>query len=133
MRSVGFMVALGLGMCLIAGAARADNGPYTEAQAEDGHVKFNNNCAQCHGPKLDGALGPNLHDAKFQAIFAGKPVSNLRDFVYENMPQNAPKSLKDDELYPILAWIMKKNNVPAGDKPLTKASADTAQFPKTEK
>ena len=133
MRAVGFLVALGLGMVSVAGGALADNGPYTEAQAEDGHVKFNNNCAQCHGPKLDGALGPNLHDAKFQAIFAGKPVSDLRDFVYQNMPQNAPKSLKDDELYPILAWIMKKNNVPAGDKPLTKASADSAQFPKTEK
>ena len=133
MRAGGFLVALGLGMVSVAGGALADSGPYTEAQAEDGHVKFNNNCAQCHGPKLDGALGPNLHDAKFQEIFAGKPVSNLRDFVYENMPQNAPKSLKDDELYPILAWILKKNNVPAGDKPLTKASADSAQFPKTEK
>ena len=133
MRALGFLVAFGVGMVSIAGIARADSGPYTDAQAEDGHVKFNNNCAQCHGPKLDGALGPNLHDAKFQAIFAGKPVKDLRDFVYENMPQNAPKSLNDGELYPILAWIMKKNNVPAGDQPLTKASADTAQFPKTIK
>ena len=133
MRVVGFLVALGVGMCSAAGSARADAGPYTEAQAEDGHTKFNNNCAQCHGPKLDGALGPNLHDAKFQEVFAGKSVSQLRDFVYENMPQNAPKSLKDEELYPILAWIMKKNNVPAGDKPLTKASTDSAQFPKTIK
>ena len=133
MRIVGVLVAVGVAMSSFAGVARADNGPFTEAQAEDGHTKFNNNCAQCHGPKLDGALGPNLHDAKFQAIFAGKPVSDLRDFVYQNMPQNAPKSLKDDELYPILAWIMKKNNVPAGDKPLTKASADSAQFPKTIK
>ncbi len=118
---------------MVSGVARADSGPYTDAQAEDGHVKFNNNCAQCHGPKLDGALGPNLHDAKFQAIFAGKPVSDLRDFVYQNMPQNAPKSLTDENLYPILAWIMKKNNVPAGDKPLTKDSVASAQFPKTEK
>ena len=133
MRALGFLVAFGVGIVSIAGMARADSGPYTDAQAEDGHVKFNNNCAQCHGPKLDGALGPNLHDAKFQEIFAGKPVSDLRDFVYENMPQNAPKSLKDEELYPILAWIMKKNNVPAGDKPLTKDSFTSAQFPKTIK
>ncbi len=133
MRAVGFMIALGLGLAGAAGVARADSGPYTEAQAEDGHVKFNNNCAQCHGPKLDGALGPNLHDSKFQAMFAGKPVKDLRDFVYENMPQNAPKSLTDENLYPILAWILKKNNVPAGDKPLTKDSVASAQFPKTEK
>ena len=133
MRVSGFLLAFGIGMSAVAGSAWADSGPYTEAQADDGHVKFNNNCAQCHGPKLDGALGPNLHDAKFQEIFAGKPVSDLRDFVYENMPQNAPKSLKDEELYPILAWIMKKNNVPAGDQPLTKASVTSAQFPKTIK
>ena len=100
MRALGFLVAFGVGIVSIAGMARADSGPYTDAQAEDGHVKFNNNCAQCHGPKLDGALGPNLHDAKFQEIFAGKKVKDLRDFVYENMPQNAPKSLNDGELYP---------------------------------
>lgn len=133
MRSAGFMLALGLGLVSVVGIARADNGPYTDKQAEDGHLQFNNHCAECHGPKLDGALGPNLHDAKFQAIFAGKPVSDLRDFVYENMPQNAPKSLNDKELYPILAWILKKNNVPAGSQPLTKQSAATAQFPKTMK
>ena len=133
MRVVGFTLVLGLGVMSVAGIARADSGPYTDKQAEAGHVLFNNNCAQCHGPKLDGALGPNLHDAKFQAMFADKPVKNLRDFVYENMPQNAPKSLSDANLYPILAWILKKNNVPAGDKELTKASADRRQVPQDRK
>ncbi len=132
-RSGKIMIALGLGAFLAASVAQAATGPYTEAQADEGHTKFNNHCAECHGPKLDGALGPNLHDAAFQAIFANKPVKDLRDFVYENMPQNAPKSLSDKELYPILAWILKKNNVPAGDKPLTKDDVATAQFPKTEK
>ena len=130
MRAGGIGAVLGLAVVLVAGAARADSGPYTEAQAEDGHVKFNNHCAQCHGPKLDGALGPNLHDDKFKAMFAGKSVKDLRDFVYENMPQTAPKSLSDEQLYPILAWILKKNDVPAGDKPLDKASVESAQFPK---
>lgn len=133
MRACGLLVSIGLGMTLLTGVAQAANGPYTDAQAEDGHVKFNDNCAQCHGPKLDGALGPNLHNAAFQKLFANKPVSDLRDFVYNNMPQNAPKSLSDANLYPILAWILKKNNVPAGDKPLTKESVATAQFPQTEK
>ena len=73
MRAKGLAVVFALTTSLFSGAALAASGPYTEAQAEDGHVKFNNNCAQCHGPKLDGALGPNSHDAKFQAIFAGKP------------------------------------------------------------
>lgn len=133
MRAGRYVIAIGLGAFLAASAAQAASGPYTEAQANEGHVKFNNHCAECHGPKLDGALGPNLHDAKFQAVFADKSVKDLRDFVYENMPQTAPKSLSDKELYPILAWILKKNNVPAGDKPLTKDDVAEAQFPKTEK
>lgn len=133
MRAGAFIVALCLGTASALGVAQAADGPYTEAQAQDGHVKFNNHCAECHGPKLDGALGPNLHDAAFQGIFAGKSVKDLRDYVYENMPQNAPKSLTDDNLYPILAWILKKNNVPAGDKPLTKDDVADAQFPKTVK
>ena len=133
MRAGGMGAVLGLAALFVSGVALADSGPYTAQQAEDGHVKFNNHCAQCHGPKLDGALGPNLHDGKFQAMFANKPVKDLRDFVYENMPQTAPKSLGDDQLYPILAWILKNNGVPAGDKPLTKDSVASAQFPKTAK
>lgn len=114
---------------LAAGTAWADSGPYSAKQADDGHTKFNNNCAQCHGPKLDGALGPNLKDDKFKKMFAGKSVKELRDFVYNNMPQNAPKSLSDENLYPILAWILKNNGVPAGDKDLTKDTVESAKFP----
>lgn len=133
MRARAFVIAVGIAGVFASGIAQAADGPYTEAQAEDGHVRFNNHCAECHGPKLNGALGPNLHDAKFQAIYADKPVSDLKNFVYQNMPMNAPKSLKDEDLYPILAWIMKNNKVPAGDKPLTKDNVDNVKFPKTEK
>lgn len=122
-------VGLALSTAMITGVALAATGPFTKQQAEDGHTKFNNHCAQCHGPKLVGALGPNLVDDKFKAKFAGKPVSDLRDFVYQNMPQTAPKSLADDQLDPIVAWILLNNGVQPGDKPLSKDSA-SAQFPK---
>lgn len=45
------------------------------------------------------------------------------------MPQNAPGSLPDDQIDPITAWILTKNGVQPGDKPLSKDSA-SAQFPK---
>lgn len=124
------VAGFGLSALLISGAAWADAGPFSKKQAEDGHAKFNNHCAQCHGPKLVGAQGPSLVDDKFKTRFAGKPVKELRDFVYQNMPQTAPKSLGDDQLYPILAWIMQNNGVEGGDKDLTKESAESAQFPK---
>lgn len=120
-----------VGCALLAGAApvAAATGPFTKAQAEDGQVKFNNNCAQCHRPNLKGALGPSLIDDRFKGHFAGKPVADLRGFIYNNMPQNAPKSLSDDLLDPIVAWILFKNGVQPGDTPLTKDAA-TAPFPK---
>ena len=122
-------VGLVVGALSLPSLAAAAPGPFTQQQAEDGHVKFNNHCATCHRPNLAGALGPSLVDDKFKAMFAGKPVSDLRGFVYENMPQTAPKSLPDDQLDPIVAWILLKNGVQPGDKPLNKQSA-SAEFPK---
>jgi S-disulfanyl-L-cysteine oxidoreductase SoxD len=123
------LAGVALGTLWMSTAALADNGPFTQQQADDGHTKFNNHCAQCHKPDLTGALGPSLVDDKFKAKFAGKPVTELRDFVYENMPQTAPKSLPDEQLNPIVAWILSKNGVKPGDKPLSKETA-SAQFPK---
>jgi S-disulfanyl-L-cysteine oxidoreductase SoxD len=114
---------------MASGAALAASGPFTQQQAEDGHGKFNTICAQCHRPDLKGALGPSLVDDKFKEMFAGKPVSNLRDFIYENMPATAPKSLTEELLNPITAYILSKNGVQPGDKPLTKETA-SADFPK---
>jgi hypothetical protein len=45
------------------------------------------------------------------------------------MPQNAPGSLTDDQLDPIVAWILSKNGAQPGDKALSKNTA-SAQFPK---
>lgn len=118
-----------VGLCLLAtvGPAAAA-GPFTKQQAEKGHVLFNNNCAQCHRPDLTGALGPSLVDDKFKGHWAGKPVTELRGFIYNNMPQNAPKSLEDDLLNPIVAWILLKNGVEPGETTLSKDSA-SAPFP----
>lgn len=126
---LGTFVVLGLGTLLTSSLANAATAPFTDQQAEDGHTKFNNHCAQCHGPKLQGAQGPNLTDDKFKAMFAGKPLKELRDFIYQNMPQTAPKSLPDDQIDPIVAWILKNNGLQPDGKPFSKDSA-SAQFPK---
>lgn len=109
--------------------ALAATGPFTKQQAEDGHVKFNNYCAECHRPDLTGALGPSLVSDAFKQRWEGKPVGDLRDWIYAHMPQNAPGTLPDDQLDPIVAWILSKNGVQPGDKPLSKDSA-SATFPK---
>lgn len=121
---------LTLGLVMGTGAALADASPFSKEQAEDGHTKYNNHCAQCHRPNMQGAQGPALVGDAFKEKWAGKPVAELRNYIQQSMPQNAPGSLPDDQIDPITAWILTKNGVQPGDKALTKDSASAAQFPK---
>lgn len=121
---------LTLGLVMGTGAALADASPFSKEQAEDGHTKYNNHCAQCHRPNMQGAQGPALVGDAFKEKWAGKPVAELRNYIQQSMPQNAPGSLPDDQIDPITAWILTKNGVQPGDKPLSKEAANTAQFPK---
>ena len=129
MRATTFGAGIVLGFVMTAGAALADAGPFTKDQAETGHATFNNHCAQCHRPNLQGAQGPALVGDAFKEKWSGKPVADLRTFIWENMPMNTPKSLPDDQLDSIVAWILTKNGVQPGDKKLSKDTA-SAQFPK---
>ncbi|MGA0532921.1 c-type cytochrome [Hansschlegelia sp. KR7-227] len=125
----GLLTGLCLGSALIAVPATAADGPFTQAQADGGKVVFNNHCAQCHRPNLKGGLGPALIGDPFKAKWGGQPVANLRDWIHANMPQNAPGSLPDDQLNPIVAYILSKNGVTAGQAELTKDTA-SGEFPK---
>lgn len=125
-------LSAGGGATLAGSNGLAAMGPFTKQQAEDGHVKFNNHCAQCHRPDLTGALGPSLVNDAFKQKWAGRPVADLRGWIHANMPQNAPGSLPDDQLDPIVAWILLKNGVPPGDTPLSKDVAGEP-FPATTK
>ncbi|SFK87923.1 c-type cytochrome [Methylorubrum salsuginis] len=109
--------------------AHAASGPFDRQQAEAGHVIYNDHCAECHGPELAGALGASLVDAAFKAKWSGRPVSDLRDWIFSNMPPNAPGTLPDAQLDPIVAWILMKNGVAPGATPLSRANAGDV-FPK---
>ena len=129
MNATKLRAGLALAAVMFAGSALADAGPFTKEQAEDGHTKFNNHCAQCHRPNMSGAQGPALVGDAFKEKWGGKPVAELREYIHANMPQNAPGSLPEDQLDPIVAWILSKNGVQPGDKALSKDAA-SAQFPK---
>ncbi len=111
------------------GAASAEPGPFTEQQAADGKTKFNNHCATCHRSNLEGGQGTALIGDAFKQKWAGKPVAELRDYIHATMPPTAPRSLADDQLDPITAYILSKNGVAPGDAPLSKDNASAA-FPK---
>jgi hypothetical protein len=44
------------------------------------------------------------------------------------MPLDKPGSLKPDEYLAIVAYVLSKNEIPAGDAPLTKATLKSIVF-----
>lgn len=98
-------------------------GPFTQRQAESGQAVYNDHCAECHRPDLTGALGPALVGTAFRRTWAGKPVAELRDWIRANMPPNAPGTLPNDQLDPIVALILLRNDVMPGPTPLSAATA----------
>lgn len=126
--SVGLAAILAAGT-LAPGAVRAEPGPFTQQQAQDGQTIYNNHCATCHRPSLNGGTGPALTGDAFKQKWAGKPIAELRKRIHETMPTSAPRSLPDDQLDPIVAWILSKNGLQPGDTPLSAESA-SAPFPK---
>lgn len=124
-------VSLVFGMMTLGTAALAEPGPFTKDQASSGQTMFNNHCAQCHRPNMTGAQGPALTGDAFKEKWAGKPVAELREYIHANMPQTAPGSLPEDQLDPIVAWVLTKNGVEPGDKALSKDTA-SGQFPKSK-
>lgn len=99
--------------------------PYTQAQAAQGGKLFAQNCASCHGAKLQGVSAPALTGASFG--HANLTISQLRNIVTTQMPLSAPGSLKPDQYASIMAYLLKydcvtpsnngKTPFPTGDQP----------------
>jgi S-disulfanyl-L-cysteine oxidoreductase SoxD len=105
-------------------SVQAEEGLYTAAQAEQGHLTFNNYCAECHRPDLTGALGPALIGPAFQKNWAGKKVGDLFNFAHTKMPATNPGSVSKIQDWQIIAYILQRNGYPAGSKELGPQAAD---------
>jgi mono/diheme cytochrome c family protein len=95
------------------------DGIYTSAQADRGQALYHTSCASCHGDALDGkGQAPPLTGADFQMNWNGQTVGDLFDKMQSSMPADQPGTLKPAENAAILAFILKSNAFPAGNKEL---------------
>ena len=95
------------------------DGVYTQAQATKGEADYSQNCAACHGSTLGGnGEAPALVGAQFISDWAGLTVGDLFDRIRTTMPQDDPGALKRDTYAEILAYLLKANGYPAGQRPL---------------
>lgn len=123
-------VALAAALMLAAGtsvaaqeAAAADvtiwDGVYSAAQAERGRETFAATCARCHAPELTGSdRAPALTGNDFWEHWANTSLEEIFGKIRDEMPPTGPGTLSDDFKIDVLAYILQRNTVPAGDAEL---------------
>ena len=99
---------------------------YTAAQAEAGGAIYTSQCSICHLATFEGSFeAPELAGPNFQNVWGGRPLTDLFALIDGTMPPQAPGSLSPDQAASVVAYILQANDVPAGQSPLTVASAGT--------
>jgi mono/diheme cytochrome c family protein len=100
------------------------NLPPGSGSVSHGHEVFAQQCAACHGDKGEGGVGDRLVGGQ-GTLATEKPVRTvgsywpyaptLFDYIRRAMPQNAPGSLSNDDVYAVSAYILNLNGlVPVG-------------------
>jgi mono/diheme cytochrome c family protein len=129
--------AVGLGIALASGAYAARgpavaaaqgktqwDGVYTAAQAKRGSAVYFKVCAECHGEELEGkGEAPSLVGGEFGGAWHELTLNDLFERMRKSMPKETPGSLPRPQYADVLAFILQKNEAPAGN---TELPADNA-------
>jgi mono/diheme cytochrome c family protein len=97
-----------------------DNLPPGSGSVSHGHEIFDQQCAACHGEKGEGSVGDQLVGGQ-GTLATPKPVRTvgsywpyaptLFDYIRRAMPQNAPESLSNEDVYAVSAYILNLNGL----------------------
>ena len=92
---------------------------YTEAQAERGAWLYRAACEECHAPDLSGGkVVPGLAGPAFVDTWRGASVRQLLERIVASMPEDDPLRLDVGEKADIVAFILRANGWPPGDREL---------------
>src|ERR1700760_4314107 len=99
---------------------------------------FAQQCAACHGDKGDGGVGDRLVGGQ-GTLATSKPVRTvgsywpyaptLFDYIRRAMPQNAPESLSNDDVYAVSAYILHLNGLLPADGTIDAKTMGTIKMP----
>jgi len=114
------------------------NLPPGSGTVSHGHEVFDQQCAACHGAKGEGGLGDRLVGGQ-GTLATPKPVRTvgsywpyappLFDYIRRAMPQNAPQSLGNDDVYAVSAYILNLNGLFAADATLDAKTLRAIKMP----
>ena len=107
-------------LILTPGLAMAADGVYTAEQAAAGKSLYGKYCAGCHGAALEGGGAPALSGKSFVESWSRstRTIDDLFYIMRSSMPRPAIGSLGQGEYVQLLAFVLSRNGVPAGDQPL---------------
>jgi mono/diheme cytochrome c family protein len=97
-----------------------NNLPPGSGSVSHGREVFGQQCAACHGAKGEGGIGTQLVGGQ-GTLATAKPVRTvgsywpyaptLFDYIRRAMPQNAPQSLSNEDVYAVSAYILHLNGL----------------------
>ena len=118
--------------------------PPGHGTAAEGALVYAGQCAVCHGDRLQGVKasgGPALVGGR-GSLATKKPVktvesnwpyaTTLFDYVKRAMPFNAPGSLKDEQVYAVVAYILAQDKIIAPGETMDAASLPKVRMPNAE-
>jgi S-disulfanyl-L-cysteine oxidoreductase SoxD len=115
-----------------------NNLPPGNGSVSHGHEVFDQQCASCHGAKGEGGIGDQLVGGQ-GTIATPKPVRTvgsywpyaptLFDYIRRAMPQNAPQSLDNSEVYAVSAYILNLNGLLSADATLDAGTLRAIKMP----
>ncbi len=82
-------------------------GVYTREQWQRGRDIYAGMCASCHPAATH--VGP-----VFTSLWAGKPLSELYNYVTHQMPKNDPGSLSLESYVDVISYLLRLNGMPTG-------------------
>jgi len=114
--------------------------PPGRGTAREGKAIYNAQCAGCHGIKGSGGSAGEL--AGGSALNSAHPdqtignywpfATTIFDFVRRSMPLNAPRSLSDDQVYAVTAYLLQINGLLDEDAVLDPKSLPAIRMPNRE-
>jgi S-disulfanyl-L-cysteine oxidoreductase SoxD len=95
------------------------NLPAGSGKAGDGAKVYADKCAACHGDNGKGGIAGQLVGGPPKAsLDGGKTIANfwpaattLFDFIRRSMPYSVPRSLSDQEVYALTAYLLSLNKL----------------------
>ncbi len=118
-----------------------NNLPPGSGSVSRGREVFDQQCAACHGAKGEGGVGDRLVGGQ-GTLATPEPVKTvgsywpyaptLFDYIRRAMPQNAPQSLSNDDVYAVSAYILHLNGLMPAEATLDARTLSAIKMPNRE-